>query len=380
MSTLAHSYELLIKNKKFELIETRNGFQSSSHYLKNNSSEVIMLRSYLKLPLSYSKLFQGNFVRGLARKRKEIVLPVPKFQKRLDCVIFGVPNVGKSVLLNELVKQKLSATTHKRHTTRGEILGVFNHRNTQLVFYDTPGYIGKSDSLKQEMKLMRELASSSLEKSDVVLLVVDAARKITERTQFLFAEMVKIALGHAKKELILVLNKVDLVEPKMRLLEITKAYVSLINGIKLGPEKAHLAELDTTTFMISALHNDGVLDLKNYLIRIADMKAWLLKENQGITTLSEEERIEEIILEKLLENTHDEIPYIAEIQCTQIIREPRVLKINVEILLESGRQRKIVIGHQGRTMVKIRQASAEILEKIYQKAVLITFNIQATKE
>ncbi|RYH22337.1 hypothetical protein EON65_19380 [archaeon] len=69
--------------------------------------------------------------------RKE--LAPPPFEKRLDCVIMGTPNVGKSVLLNTLIKHKLAATSRKRHTTRGEILGAFNHRHTQLVFYDTPG-------------------------------------------------------------------------------------------------------------------------------------------------------------------------------------------------------------------------------------------------
>lgn len=320
--------------------------------------------------------------RSLARTRRLAPLPVPSFRKRLDCVIFGVPNVGKSVLLNTLLKQKVAATTHKRHTTRGEILGVFNHRNTQLVFYDTPGYIGHSESIKHEMKLMRELATSTIEKSDVVLLVVDASRKVNERVTFLFAEMVNIALKFAKKELILVLNKVDLVTPKSQLLDITQQYVSIINGVKLGPEKAHLAELDTTTFMISALKNDGVLDLKNYLIQNADMKGWLLSPNDGFTTLSEDERVEEIILEKVLENTHEEVPYAAEVECTDIKTDPKTgtKSIYVDIIVETQGQKKIMIGYQGRTLVKIRQAACQVLETIYDKTVLVFLHIKTSKD
>lgn len=325
--------------------------------------------------------------RGLARKRPEYggTLSPPSISKRLDCVIFGTPNVGKSVLLNSLVKHKLAATCRKRHTTRGEILGVFNHRNTQLVFYDTPGYISKRDALKQEFKTLRDLSTSSVQKADVVMLVVDAARMLTPKSEYIFSEMVRIGLHHMKKEMILVLNKVDLVEPKSKLLDITRSLVSIINGVKLGSEKAHLAELDTTTFMVSALSSDGVLDLKNYLIRIADEKPWLIsKESNSITTLTDEERVEEIVLEKLLDHTHEEIPYIAKIRCIGIGPEegaPHKLRVDVDILVESSRQVKIVVGQQARTLVKIRQGTAEELEKIFpDKTVLVYLWVKVAKK
>lgn len=323
-------------------------------------------------------------IRFFARKSRHsrTILPPPKFEKRLDCVILGVPNVGKSVLLNAMVKEKLAATCRKRHTTRGEILGVFNYRNTQLVFYDTPGYVGKSDAMRIELKNMREVVTNTVEKADVVLLVVDAARRFNDRAQFIFSEMVKVAIHHARKEVILVLNKVDLVEPKSRLLDLTNNMVSLINGIKLGPEKAHLAELDTTTFMISALHNDGVLDLKNYLIRIADIKPWLLSNEEGMTTLSAEERVEEIVLEQLLDNTHEEVPYTAKITCISITDDPLkpIKKILVDIIVETTGQARIVVGRHGRTLVKIRQSAAKALETIFpNKTVLVFLNIKVKK-
>lgn len=322
--------------------------------------------------------------RGFARKRKPFNMPVPKFEKRLDCVIFGLPNVGKSVLLNSLVKQKLAATSRKRQTTRGEIQGVFNHRNTQLVFYDTPGYIAKSADLKKEMQVIREKATSTLVKSDVVLLVVDAARRIDHNARYLFGEMTRLAVKSAKKEIILVLNKVDLVNPKRKLLEITREYISLINGVKLGPENAHLAQLDTTTFMVSATENDGVLDIKNYLIQIADMKPWMLSKEEGFTTMSKEERVEEIILESFLDHVHEEIPYIAKIKCTKIsqhsTRTGSVAAIEVDILLDNVRQRKIVLGHQGQTLLRIRQDACSTLEPIFGCLVILKFDIKVRKE
>ena len=78
-------------------------------------------------------------VRRFLRKQPLKSLPIPNFEKRLDIVILGHTNVGKSVLLNTLVNSKIAATSRKRNTTRMEILGVYNHRNVQLAFYDTPG-------------------------------------------------------------------------------------------------------------------------------------------------------------------------------------------------------------------------------------------------
>jgi small GTP-binding protein len=132
-------------------------------------------------------------------------------ERRLDVVILGAPNAGKSVLLNNVIQSKVAAISRKRHTTRGEILGVSNHRNVQLAFYDTPGYVYGQDAQSHEMKVLRSLALDAAKKADVALLVVDAAiHHMHERQQDAFAEMVKIAFFNAKTEVILVLNKVDL--------------------------------------------------------------------------------------------------------------------------------------------------------------------------
>lgn len=299
-------------------------------------------------------------------------MPIPKSTKRLDVVIMGEPNVGKSVLLNCLIKNKLAASTKKRHTTRGEILGVFNHRNIQLAFYDTPGFVSVAEALRDDAKTLRERATDAAGKADVIMIVIDAARVRNEKSIYAFSELTRIALDNAKIEIILILNKVDLVEPKEELLDITREYVSLINGIKLGPEKAHLAELDTTVFMISATKNDGVIDIKNYLLSIAPMKPWIIDKDGGITDLTNEERVEEMVLEALMDHTHEEIPYIADIVCKSIesMNEDK-LRIDVDIGVSSRRQQKIVVGQQGRTMVKIRQAAVAQLEKIFKKEVIL---------
>jgi len=313
-------------------------------------------------------------------------LPVPRAEKRLDVVILGSPNAGKSVLLNTLVQTKLAATTRKRHTTRNEILGVFNHRNVQLAFYDTPGFVSSAEALKQDVKTLRNLAAAAAAKADVALLVVDATWNFGRPAhQDTFAEMAKLAMTSVTTEVVLVLNKVDLVFPKTQLLETTYALVSLINGVKLGPGGADRAELDTTTFMISALKDDGVTDLKNYLISISKPKPWVIPRNQkqlvpsglnleadAVTTLSLEERVEEIILEAMMDNTHEEIPYIADIACKSISNlTPTRLRIDIDIKVDSPSQQRIIVGQQGRTLLKIRSCASEVLERALGKQVIL---------
>ena len=309
-------------------------------------------------------------------------IATPSSEKRLDIVILGHPNAGKSTLLNSLVETKLAATTRKRNTTRGEIMGVFNYRNVQLAFYDTPGFVRTSDAREDSAMQLRTIAAASALKADVVLLVVDANTALNKkRHEEAFCEMVQIASDNAKTELVLVLNKVDLVIPKSKLLEVTFCFVSLINGIKLGPEGAKDARLDTTTFMISAKDDDGVIDLKNYLIAIAKPKKWIIpkdkdKKSSKITNLSVEERVQEIVLEVLLENTHHEIPYIAGVDCRSIDHTSETrCQIDVDILVDSKSQQRIVVGQQGRTLLKIRAAAVKYLEVILKKEVLLFLNI-----
>jgi len=241
--------------------------------------------------------------------------------------------------------------------------------------------VAQFEALKQDTKTLSNLAKQSIEKADVVLIVVDAAREISDNYKITFSEIVRVALQYAKQEIILVLNKVDLVTPKTKLLEITWELVSLINGIKLGPENAHNASLDTTTFMVSAIENDGIIDLKNYLISVSQPKSWIIKKMEGITDWTPEQRVEEVILEKLLDHTHEEIPYIAEITCTSIepLNSDRI-KIETTVMVNNNRQQRIVIGQQGRTLVKIRQDAVADLEKLFNKQVILMINIRVSDE
>ena len=339
---------------------------------------ISLFHNYLKIDIKSNHHINciNNVIVRYIRKKPLQRLPVPRQTKRLDCVIIGEPNAGKSVLLNSILKERLAAATRKRHTTRLEILGVFNHRNVQLAFYDTPGYIASDEARKTQSKVLRNVAVNATSKADVVMIIVDAAKdyssKRNEKSVIAFCEMVKLGLQNAKDEIILILNKVDLVKPKTRLLELTRQLVSLINGIKLGPERKDEAILDTTTFMISALKNDGVIDLKNYLIASSKPRHWIISKDAGITDLSREDRVEQMVLESMLENTHEEIPYMCDINCTSIkMLTQRRMEISVDIFVDTEKQRRIVIGQGGRTLLSVRQLACSHLEDIFKKQVIL---------
>ena len=340
-----------------------------------NSAEMLYLeRISMPLRLKVSWRAPCRFLRTLPKRR----MPVPLTERCLNVTIIGMPNAGKSTLLNGLVGSHLAACTQKSHTTRGSILGVYNFRNIQLAFHDTPGYVSLSNSMKSDTKILRKLAVDATVHSDVVLLVVDAAKYLKPNVLDTFADMAKIASRECRIETILVLNKVDLVENKYELLDTVRTLVSLINGVTLGEDNAHLAKLDTTTFMISASTNDGVKDLVNYMLSVAPIRKWIVPKEKGVTDMSQEERVEEIVLENLMLHTHDEIPYIAGVKCKPIKpigtdKFNKKLRVDVNIYVNSPSQQRIVVGHQGRTMVKIRQESADLLENIFNVSTVILY-------
>lgn len=375
----------------------------------------MLLTRYLRKPACLS----GIISRKMARMRPRRSRIEKSSELRVDCVILGRPNAGKSVLLNSLIETKVAATNRKRHTTRGEILGVYNRRNTQIAFYDTPGYVFGQDAQSSQMKALRAISIQTVKKADVVILCVDAAiSSLNDRQQDSFVEMVKVAYQNAKTEVVLVLNKVDLVNPKTKLLETTRQLVSLINGVKYNEEEADEASLDTTTFMVSALHNDGTKDLREYLGTLATKKSWILPrlsfphlastpiadadsdsspvdENEdveetilkntastmpdrliasrrNVTSLTPKQRVDEIILEKMLSETHEEIPYIADIRTRNIRRlTPTRLRIDVDIYVDTGAQQRIVVGHGARTLLAIRQKAVKVLEPMFGREVIL---------
>ncbi|MGE4247665.1 MAG: GTPase Era, partial [Parvibaculaceae bacterium] len=171
--------------------------------------------------------------------------------------ILGVPNAGKSTLVNQLVGSKISIVTPKVQTTRSRVRGIVIAGETQLVLVDTPGIFAAKRKLERAMV---EAAWSAASDADAVVLVADARHGLDEGTEAIIS-----GLERAGAEPALALNKVDLMQ-RDRLLPVARAFSDRMSFLR--------------TFMVSAATGDGVEDLKSWLAARMPEGPWLYPEDQ----------------------------------------------------------------------------------------------------
>jgi GTP-binding protein Era len=248
--------------------------------------------------------------------------------------VIGAPNAGKSTLVNQLVGSKVTIVSHKVQTTRMPIRGIVTEGDTQLVFIDTPGIFEPRRRLDRAMV---EAAWSNVSGADAVVLLVDAARSEDENV-----ERILSGLTSVRGRRLLVLNKVDRVPLKERLLELTRRIAGRV-------------EFDRV-FMISALTGDGVADLKAHLLATAPSGPWHFPADE-LSDLPARQLAAEITREKIYNRLHDELPYSTTVETTswKTLRDGSA-RIEQTIFVERESQRKIVLGKGGSV---IRQISAE---------------------
>jgi len=248
--------------------------------------------------------------------------------------ILGVPNAGKSTLVNQLVGSKVSIVTPKVQTTRSRVRGIAVAGATQLVIVDTPGIFAAKRSLERAMV---EAAWSAASDADAVVLLADARHGLDEGTEAIIA-----GLERAGARPVLVLNKVDLVR-RQKLLPVARAF-------------AERMEFERT-FMVSALTGNGVEDLKTWLAERMPESPWLYPEDQ-IADLPLRQLASEITREQLFLKLHDELPYSLTVG-TEGWQERKDGSVRIEqvIFVERESQRKIILGRQGQQIKAIGQAA-----------------------
>ena len=272
-------------------------------------------------------------------------------------VIIGLPNVGKSTLLNQLLGTKVSIVSPKPQTTRFNIRGVLTRDNFQIVFVDTPG-IHDAKSLFNQ--LMVKEALNALQEVDIILWVMDVTHRIPEEEKIL--DLIK----KANKPTILVLNKIDLIK-KQELLPIIDYFSKLHEFHAIIP--------------ISALKNDGLDRVLDELVKLLPEGPFYYESHQ-VTDLPLNLLIAEIIREKIFLLTYQEIPYSTAVKVEEIKEEPEknLLYIQATIFIERDSQKGIIIGKGGRMLKKIGTLAREELEFLLGKKIYLDLWVKALKD
>jgi GTPase len=265
--------------------------------------------------------------------------------------LIGAPNAGKSTLINALVGTKVSIVSHKVQTTRALVRGIAIEGRSQLVLIDTPGIFAPRRRLDRAMVTT---AWGSAHDADLVGVLIDARRGLDGEVSGLLDRVADVRRGR-----FLILNKIDLVE-KPTLLTLAQA----------ANERAAFE----ASFMISALRDDGVADMRRWLAARVPPGPWHYPEDQ-VSDAPLRQLAAEITREKLYLRLHQELPYHSTVE-TVDWKELKDGSVRIEqtIYVERESQRKIVLGKGGRTVKAIgSEARREMAAAVEAKVHLMLF-------
>lgn len=269
--------------------------------------------------------------------------------------ILGEPNVGKSTLLNSILKEKVSIVSPKPQTTRNKILGIYNDEESQIVFIDTPGIHKSKNKLDDYMSKAITTAKSDV---DVILYVIDGSKKITEKTLDNLNKYTNNA------NVILVVNKID-----------DTTYV------KLYPEltKCNTLQNIKDIVPVSALKSKNLEELikviKSYLHE--DIKYF---DDDVYTDKSIKFLVGEIIREKTLWLLQDELPHGIAIEIARFDESNQIVEIDADIILEKASHKSIVIGKNGAMLKSIGTKSRLDIEKLLDRKVMLKLFVKVRED
>ena len=263
--------------------------------------------------------------------------------------IVGRPNVGKSTLLNKLLGQKVSITSRKPQTTRHRILGIDTQGAYQTIFVDTPGlHIEEKRAIN---RLMNRAATSSLGDVEMVVFVVDGTHWTDDD------EMVLNKLRHMHCPVVLAVNKVDVIKDK----EI------LLPHLQMLAQKGNFAEI----LPISAEKGTNVEKIREMAKRLLPEGEHYFPEDY-ITDRSSRFMAPEIIGEKLMRFTGEELPYSVTVEIERFkVEEDGLFHINALILVEREGQKKMVIGNKGEKLKVIGTEARLDMERLFGQRVFL---------
>ena len=272
--------------------------------------------------------------------------------------IIARPNVGKSTLLNRLIGQKIAITTPVAQTTRKNIKGIYSDNDLQIIFIDTPGIHKPLNKLGEALS---EQSKSVLSDVDLILFLVDAKDEAGRGDKWIVENYLK----DVKTPVLLVLNKVDLIKDLAKRELNTYSYKSLF-------------EKPLDTVKVSAKTGRNIDDL------IEKIKSYLpfgqkLYDEDEVTDQNMREIASEIIREKIIFATKDEIPHSVAVLIENYTEEENIDKISAQIIVSNESQKKILIGKGGSMIKKIGTNARVELEKIAEKKVFLELFVKVVK-
>jgi len=262
--------------------------------------------------------------------------------------IIGRPNVGKSTLMNRVLGQKISITSHKPQTTRHRIVGIKTTADAQMIFVDTPGlHHGGKRTMN---RLMNRAALDSLTDVDVILFVIEA-RQWTDEDQSILDRLKSIHMP-----VILVINKIDQVDDK----------TALLPQIDMLKDSSDFVDV----LPMSARNGDNVERLEQLVQQHLPVTMPLYPEDQ-VTDRSERFIAAELIREKLMRRLGQELPYALAVEIEQFVEEGKLIRISALIWVERDSQKAIVIGKQGASLKSIGKQARIDMENIFGRKVFL---------
>jgi GTP-binding protein Era len=257
--------------------------------------------------------------------------------------VAGRPNVGKSTLVNALIGEKVAIVSPVPHTTRRRIFGVANGDDHQLVLVDLPGFQRPMDKLTERMQ---RTVDSSFEDIDVVLFVLSARDRIGGGDRFIARRVFALGLP-----VVIALNKVDRLKP-----------AHVFSQLKVAGSLGDFHALHP----VSAKTKDGVEELKRDLLElIPEGVPYFPRES--VTDMRDEERIAELVREKALQLTRDEVPHSISVELDELDEQ----RLRAFVLVETESQKQILVGKRGAMIREIGTRARPEIEALLGRRIFL---------
>lgn len=271
--------------------------------------------------------------------------------------LIGRPNVGKSTLINRIIGQKVVITSDKAQTTRHKIQAVYNGQSSQIIFIDTPGIHKPKHQLGEYMV---KAAKSTLNEVDAIIFMVDGEAGFGKGDQYIIDQLQDI-----KRPVYLVINKIDLIHPD-----------DLLSLIDLYNNQRNFTEI----IPVSALEGNNVNRLLTVLEDNLEEGPKYYPDNQ-LTDHPEQFIISELIREKVLQLTREEIPHSITVVIEHIEkRRANVIVIQATVITERDSQKGIIIGKGGNMLKQIGQRAREDIERLLGSKVYLELWVKVRKD